>query len=131
MELHLKIIGVLLIALSLVHAFFPKYFKWTEELRTVSLINRQMMYIHTFFIAVSLFLMGLVCLTSASELLQTNLGKKVALGLGMFWLIRLVVQFFGYSSRLWKGKTFETTIHILATLLWIYLSTVFILTYLA
>ncbi|HEY5406068.1 MAG TPA: hypothetical protein VIJ92_03235 [Ginsengibacter sp.] len=125
MQLHLKIIGILLIILSLVHIIFPKYFNWNKELSNLSLINRQMMTVHTFFIALLVFLMGLLCLTSAGELINTNLGKKISLGLGIFWTIRLLVQFFGYSSQLWRGKTFETMIHILFIFLWIYLSFIF------
>jgi hypothetical protein len=33
----------------------------------------------------------------------------VALGCGLFWLARLLVQFFGYSAQLWRGKGFETS----------------------
>lgn len=126
MEVHFKIIGVLLMALALVHVIFPKYFNWKEELKPLSLINRQMMTVHTFFIALMVFLMGLLCLTSASELITTKLGKRISLGLGVFWFIRLLIQFFGYSTALWKGKKFETAMHILFSLFWAYLSVVFI-----
>lgn len=126
MELHLKIIGVLMIILSLVHILFPVYFEWKNQLQAVSLINRQMMYVHTFFIALTVLLMGLLCLSSSQELIATALGKKIAFGFGVFWCIRLFIQFFGYSSRLWKGKKFETIIHIVFSILWIYLSAVFI-----
>jgi hypothetical protein len=129
MQLHLKTIGLLLIVLALVHAIFPKYFNWKKELESLSLVNRQMMTIHTFFIALTVFLMGLLCLTSSKELLETNLGKKILLGLGIFWTIRLFIQFFGYSSALWKGKKLETIIHIIFSLLWLYLSTIFLLAY--
>ena len=125
MEIHLKIIGVLLIALALFHAWFPKYFNWKEELKTVSLINGQMMVVHTFFVALVLLLMGLLCLTCATELVQTKLGKIITLGFGIFWSMRLIIQFFGYSAKLWKGKTFETIMHVSFSLLWIYLSVVF------
>lgn len=128
MEIHFKIIGVLLVVLALVHAVFPRYFKWEQELKSLSLINRQMMTVHTFFIALTLFLMGLLCLTSPSELIATPLGKKVALGLGIFWTFRLIIQFFGYSPELWKGKQFETMVHIVFSLLWTYLSVVFLVT---
>jgi hypothetical protein len=131
MELHLKIIGILLVLLSLLHAIFPRYFKWKSELNSISEINRQMMYVHAFFIAFLVFLMGLLCLTSSAELTTTTFGKRISLGLGIFWLTRLFIQFFGYSSLLWKGKTFETTVHVLFTALWTYLSTVFLLIYLA
>jgi hypothetical protein len=95
----------------------------------LSLINRQVMYVHTFFIALVVLLMGILCLTSAKELIETDLGKKIVLGLGIFWMIRLFIQFFGYSSKLWKGKTFETIIHIVFSFLWTYLSTIFLMIY--
>lgn len=129
MEIHIKIIGVILIALSLVHVIFPKYFNWDVELKSLSLINQQMMKVHTFFIALTVFLMGVLCLTSSYELITTALGKKISLGLGIFWTIRLFTQLFGYSSTLWKGKRFETTVHIVFSAFWIYLSVIFLVTY--
>lgn len=129
METHYKIIGVLLIALSIVHVIFPRYFNWSKELAALSLVNRQMMYIHTFFIAFVVFLIGVLCLTSSHELISTGLGKKIVLGLGVFWSIRLFMQFFVYSSQLWKGKLMETTIHIVFSLFWTYLSIVFFVSY--
>lgn len=129
MHLHLTIIGVLLIALALVHIVFPKYFNWNTELNSLSLINRQMMTVHTFFIALTVFLMGLLCLTSSNELIETPLGRKICLALGIFWMIRMFVQFFVYSSELWKGKNFETLMHIVFSLLWIYLSVIFLAAY--
>jgi hypothetical protein len=118
----LKVIGILLIALALLHIAFPKYFKWEEELGTLSLINRQLMTVHTFFIGLTVFLIGLLCLTSSNDLIHTNLGKKVCIGLGIFWTLRLFTQFFGYSSKLWRGKRFETVMHILFVFIWGYLS---------
>jgi len=130
MELHFKITGILLILLAFIHIAFPRYFKWKTELSSVNLINRQMLYVHAFFIAFAVFLMGLLCLTSATELTTTTFGKRISLGVGIFWATRLFFQFFGYSSKLWKGRKFETTMHVLFSILWTYLSTVFILTYL-
>jgi len=129
MEIHVKISGIILIALALLHVGFPGYFQWKKELSLLSVINRQMMVVHTFFIALTVFLMGLICLTSAAELTGTPLGKNLSLGLGIFWTLRLVVQFFGYSPELWKGKAYETFMHLLFSLLWIYLSATFLLSY--
>lgn len=128
MEIHFKIIGALLVALALVHVIFPRYFHWKEELKSLSLINRQMMTVHTFFIALMVFLMGLLCLSSSTDLIGTPLGKTISLGLGIFWSIRLFIQFFGYSPDLWRGKAFETTMHVLFSLFWAYMSVVFIWT---
>ena len=124
MEIHLIIIGILLMVLALIHIIFPKYFNWKKELSSLSLINREMMQVHTFFIALAVFLMGLLCLVSSEEIVSTELGKKISLGLGVFWMLRLFFQFFGYSKELWKGKTFETIVHIVFSLFWMYLTVV-------
>jgi len=129
MELQIKVIGSLLIGLAFLHVFFPRYFKWEGELATLSLINRQMMYVHMAFIAIAIFLQGLLCLTSADALLNTSLGRRISLGIGIFWALRLYFQFFVYSAKLWKGKPFETTVHILFSLLWVYFSIIFLLVY--
>ncbi|CAN5335115.1 hypothetical protein BH09BAC5_BH09BAC5_28110 [soil metagenome] len=122
MILNLEIIGSLLLLLAFFHIPFPKKFEWKKELASLSLLNRQMLYVHTFFIALVVFLMGLFCLVSAKEIVETTIGRRVALGFGIFWLARLIIQFFGYSSDLWKGKTFETSIHIIFSIFWFYLS---------
>lgn len=129
MELHIKIAGILLVLLSILHLVFPARFKWKEELGSLSLINRQLMYVHTFFIGLVLLLMGLLCLSSAKELESTALGKQVCLGLSIFWLVRLYVQFFVYSPLLWKGKKFETGTHIAFSFLWIYFTFIFFMAF--
>ncbi len=125
MEIHFKIIGILFILLAMIHIPFPRYFEWNKELNGLSLINRQMMQTHTFFIALTVLLMGILCLTANHELISTAIGRKLTLGLGIFWLCRLIFQFFVYSPKLWRGKPFETTIHILFSIFWIYISIVF------
>lgn len=129
MEIHLKIIGSLLILLAFAHLAFPKYFNWKNELSTLSLINKQMMIIHTFFIALIVLLMGILLLNSTHELLNTTLGNTIILGYAIFWTFRLLTQFFGYSSKTWQGKKLETTIHVLFSLFWLYSSTIFWICY--
>lgn len=129
MIFQLNIIGVSCIVLSLIHLAFPAYFNWKQELSVVSLINRQLMYVHTFFVALVVFLMGLLCLTSSTALIETQLGNRFAFGLFVFWGLRLLVQFFIYSPKLWRGKRKETTIHVLFSLLWAYFSSVFFIVY--
>ncbi len=129
MELQLKFIGITLTILAIIHVIFPKYFNWQTELQSLSLINRQIMYVHTFFIALTVLLIGVLCWTSADELVTTKLGKHISLGLGIFWGMRLFIQFFGYSSKLWKGKIFETIIHIVFSIFWLYLTVTFFSVY--
>jgi hypothetical protein len=127
MIVHLHILGSLLVVLAVAHAGFPRYFGWRQELPRLSLINRQMMRVHALFIALVLLMIGALCLTSAQELTTTVLGHRIAFFLGLFWALRLLVQLFGYSSRLWKGKTFETVVHLAFSVIWSYVSAVFFL----
>lgn len=111
--------------LALIHIFFPRYFKWREELPRLNLINRQMVVSHTFFLALTVGLMGLLSAVLASEIILTKLGNWIALGLGIFWAFRLGFQLFFYSPRLWRGKNFETLVHLLFTSLWLYCAIVY------
>lgn len=130
MEIHLKFIGILLIILSIMHIGFPKYFNWKTEFENISLINKQMMYVHTFFVALLVFLMGVFSFFYAKEIITTKLGRVISFGFTIFWLIRLLFQFFIYSSALWKGKTFETIMHILFSIFWSYLIIAYFLVFL-
>lgn len=126
---NLKIIGVLLFVLGVTHAWFPRYFQWKQDLAPLSLMNRQMMYGHTFFIALTVIAVGALSFFCPGELITTALGKKLALGLCVFWGLRGFFQLFFYSSELWKGKQFETMMHVLFTIFWFYMAAVFGLSY--
>lgn len=119
-----------MIILALIHTCFPRYFGWKNDLGALRLINRQMMQVHTFFIALVLLLTGIFCISACTEIANTPLGKTVSLGIGIFWACRLLIQFFGYSPELWKGKPFETIVHVLFSLLWIYFTVLFLTIYL-
>ncbi len=113
MIIHLQIIGIVFLGLAVMHIGFPSYFHWKTDLHSMSLINRQMMQVHALFIAITVLMMGLLCLIYHEELLTSPLGKIISLGFGLFWLFRLLIQLFGYSPKLWLGKPFESMVHIL------------------
>jgi hypothetical protein len=127
MEIHIKITGWLLIALSLMHIVIPKYFKWEQELTSLSLVTKQILYVHTFFIAFVVLLMGLLCLNYSQELVHDPFGRVISLGLFGFWLTRSIFQFFVYSPKVWRGKRFETVMHMMFSVLWLYFTGVFLL----
>jgi hypothetical protein len=119
--LHLHVLGVVFF----VHAVFPARFDWRRELPALSLINQQLMTVHTFFIAVVVLGIGVVCLVDAEPLVATPLGRHVCVGLSVFWGLRFLAQHFWYSPRLWRGKVFETVVHVAFSLLWAWATAVF------
>ena len=125
MKLHITVSGFLMLVLALIHIGFPSHFRWKEELARLSLLNRQMMYVHMFFIALMLGLLGIYCIAYHNELIYSLAGQHIALGISIFWFARLLFQLFVYSPSLWRGKTFETFVHVFFTLLWSYFTIVF------
>ncbi len=126
MHWHLKIAGAGLLCLFVVHSLLPLRFSWKKELGAVSLLTRQVFFVHHFFIGLTVVMMGVVSLFFTAILVQPNLPARVVLfGLCLFWFARLVVQLFVYDSRLWRGNPRRTFAHIMATGLWIYLVCVY------
>jgi hypothetical protein len=107
-ELHLRIVGVLLLALTAMNlCIVPRRFGWKQEMARLSLLNRQIFQVHAGFICVVLVMMA------------------VLLGLGGFWFVRLLTQWLVYSPQVWRGHRFNTVMHGAFTGLWTYFTGVF------
>jgi hypothetical protein len=124
--LHLKLAGAFLLLLAGSHVFFPRRFRWPEELARLSLLNRQIFLVHNFFIVLVVAMMGGLALCFTPALLEhSTLARLVLAGLALFWAIRLGFQFFVYDRALWRGNRFNTTVHALFSALWCYLAGTF------
>ena len=123
LSMNLRIVGILLVLLGLSHAFFSRYFGWERELAEVSLLTRQIFFVHSFFIALGVVLGGVGSFLCADALLRPgSLSRMLLAGMTVFWLCRLLAQFFAYDARIWKGDRFRTSIHVAFSALWIYVT---------
>jgi hypothetical protein len=125
-QLHLRIVGVLLLALVALNLYVPRRFNWRSELASLSLLNRQIFQVHAAFICVILAMFATLALFFTNELLEpTKLARALLALLAVFWLLRLLTQWFVYDRRLWRGKRFETIVHIVFTGVWTYFAVTF------
>ena len=109
----LRIGGTILLLLALAHFSFAERFHWAEELPRLSLINRQIFLVHTFFIAMVVTMMGILSLVFPELLVDRSpLARLVLAGLAIFWGTRLVFQWFVYDRALWRGDRFNTAIRM-------------------
>jgi hypothetical protein len=123
LEINLRLIGLSQIALALIHLGFDRQFGWKQDLGLIKLINRQLFQVHTFFVAYTIFLIGLLCLFGAQALLANSpLAAWIAGGLFAFWLARFYCQFWVFDKTLWLGQGFNTLIHIVFGFLWVWYS---------
>jgi hypothetical protein len=126
LEAHLRIAGALLLLLAAVHPLFPKQLGWREDLAKLTLLNRQIFLVHVSFIVLILVLFGALALFFAGDLVApSRLATAVLAGLTLFWGLRFLTQQFIYDRSHWRGNRRNTILHILASLLWAYLTAVF------
>lgn len=123
LALHLRIVGGLLLLLGISHALFNRYFGWEKELAALSLFTRKVFFVHNFFIGLGVFLAGAGSLLYADSLTRPGeLSRALLAGMTVFWLCRLLAQFFAYDSAIWRGDRFRTLMHTAFTVLWCYVT---------
>jgi xanthine/uracil permease len=125
-DLHLRVVGVLLIALGLAHYCFDRYFGWQTELERLSLLTRQVFAVHNFFIGLVVVLLGVCSSCYTDALLKSgSLSRIVLSGIVIFWVCRLVIQFAVYDPSIWRGRPFYTAMHICFSIFWCYAVTIY------
>ena len=126
LTVHLQVVGLLLMVLGLSHVFFNRYFGWDVELTRVSLFTRRVFFVHTFFIAMTVTMMGAFCAVYAGALVEPQvLSRAILAGMVVFWGSRLVAQFTAYESAIWRGDRFRTRMHVAFSILWVYVTGTF------
>jgi len=127
MKTCLQIAGILQLALSIAHFGFARRLGWREELQRVSLLSRQIFWVHTGFLMLVLAGFGSLSLLCADDLIaRSPLARAVLGGLSVFWAARCYCQFFVYRPELWRGNRLNTFVHILFASLWTFFMAVYI-----
>ena len=104
-EMHLRIVGVLLILLGGANVLVPRHFNWKRDLMAAPLLTRQVFWVHLAFLVLTLELFGWATFLCASALLEPGpLSRAMLAGMAIFWWVRLLFQFFFQClPRLSKG----------------------------
>ena len=122
---HLRILGALFVLLGFAHAGFGRRLNWKSDLAKLSLVNRQIFQVHTFYIALLLVMLGYLSLFYAEALLEPGpLSRAILGGMTLLWASRLYAQWFVYDKSLWRGDRFNTAVHYFFTLFWTYAAVV-------
>ena len=125
---HLRVVGVVMACLVVVNLVVPRRFHWREEMSRLSLLNRQIFQAHNVFLILTLALFSALLLTSGAALLEpTRLSRAVLAGLTVFWGLRMLMQWYFYSPLIWRGHRFNTVMHYVFSVTWVYVTTVFAL----
>lgn len=101
----------------------PYRLHWKEDLAKLASFNRKLMWVHGGFTVYTIIAFGLMTLALHKEILR---GDRAALLLasfiGVYWLLRIIVDLTYYSHQDWpSGATFRIG-HVLLTSLFVFLS---------
>ncbi len=122
---HLRISGALFVLLGLAHAGFGKRLNWTEDLAKLSVVNRHIFLVHSFYSAMLLVMLGALSLFMTDALLQPGLLSSAILGgMTLLWTVRLGIQWLFFDRSIWVGHVANRRIHYLLTVFWVYVALV-------
>jgi hypothetical protein len=101
----------------------PSRLHWKDDLQKLTPFNRKLMWTHGGFALLTIIAFGTLTLALHGEMLR---GDRAALGvalfIGVYWTLRIAVDFFYYDHADWpRGKGFVAG-HVLLTLLFTYLA---------
>lgn len=122
---NLRLAGAAMLLLAALYPIYPRRFRWSEQLQRVELLTRQVFWVHIGFIILMLVIQGILLLGFAEVLLEPNRAAAALLvGIVAFWFYRLVAQLFVYDRRLWQGHRLHAVVHVVFTLLWLWITAV-------
>lgn len=98
----LQFAGFILLCVVSANFFAPKKMRWSENLKLVEPVFRQVFIIHCIFLIGCVFAMAMACLFLPHRLLEDPVGKVILGFMALFWIARVGVQFFYYESSIKK-----------------------------
>ena len=99
--------------IALLGPMIPRLLNWNEPIAAMPLLVREVSHVHTFFIALTCAIFGVITSRFASELASPphELMRWFAASIGLFWGIRCVMQWTTYSAVHWRGLLWKTLAH--------------------
>lgn len=91
--------GVFHLALAVFHLFFWRIFRWKEDLASLTRVNRAIMQILNLCLTFLFFVMAYISFFHSAELISTSLGQTILASIALFWILRLILQFFFFGAR--------------------------------
>jgi alginate O-acetyltransferase complex protein AlgI len=101
----------------------PSKLGWKEDLQKLTPFNRKLMWVHGGFTVLTIIAFGILMLALHEEMIRGDRAAlALALFIGIYWTLRIAVDFFYYENKDWpRGQGFVIG-HILLTSLFAFLA---------
>jgi len=93
--------GVYCLGFAVFHLAFWKLFRWREDLRSLTFVNRAIVQILNLCLTFVFVVFAVPSLAMPGEMVNTDLGRMLLMLIAIFWLLRAGEQvwFFGLRNR--------------------------------
>jgi hypothetical protein len=119
---NLTVAGAILIGLGVLHIALPSVLRWRQEFAGVSMVNRDVGYVHCFFIGLSCLLWGLLPVMAGRSLVAPGpVTRLVLVGAVVFWGSRLLIQLTVFNRHAARSRCWRV-LSVAATGMWLYLT---------
>ena len=106
MKILLMIGGFFWLAIFVFHIFFWKLFDWQKDLENLTKTNKAIMQVLNLCLMLVFLIFAYVSIFNSDELLTTNLGKSVLVGMILFAIFRAVEQVIFFDLKYYFSKLF-------------------------
>jgi len=105
----------------------PYRLHWKEDLAKLAPFNRKLMWVHGGFAVYTIVSFGVLTLLLHDEIIRgQRAGLALAAFIGMYWMLRIVVDFTYYRHADWpEGNEFVVG-HVLLTMLFVFLAATYL-----
>jgi hypothetical protein len=114
----LQAVAGLQLGIAVLNLFLIPLLNWKNDLEHVSLLLREVFQVHVWFISITLGIFGVITFRFAEELAcgSNAMGRWLGAGIGVFWMIRTILQVSFYSASHWRGQMGRTIAHVVLLL---------------
>lgn len=100
MKSQLMVGGLLHFVVLIASAMTPRVLDWRENLATLHPFLRRLFWVYGFFIVLTIVSFGTLTLARADDLARSApLARSICAVIAIFWLARLMVQFFVFNAQ--------------------------------
>jgi hypothetical protein len=114
MKTLLQTVAGMQLVIAALNLFLVPLLQWKDDLKRMPLLLREVFQVHAWFITITLAIFGIITFRFVDDFAaETNpLSRWLAMGIGLFWVIRTILQVTYYSSSHWRGRLGRTAVHI-------------------
>jgi hypothetical protein len=113
LDLFLRVAALGQLAVAILNLRLVRIMKWKKDLDQLPLLIREVFHIHILFISITLAIFAVLTWRFADEIAAAAnpVAIWLATAIGLFWLVRSLMQWSHYSASHWRGNTGRSVIH--------------------